>query len=126
MRFAPASTFTGSDGGKTRRNNTTAESSSIALSPPKASSAGLRAVQAAPNETPASTLIQMSVRHEAVVSQRSRRLQHLLPVAGEVETSHAQHQIQCRRAGEVTMARWPRLYHNRGALLFGRGLYWLT
>src|SRR5260370_42230205 len=67
----------------------------------------------------------MSVRHEAVVPQRSRRLQHLLPVAGEVETSHAQHQIQCRRAGGVTMARWPRLYHERVAWLFGRGLYWL-
>ena len=43
------------------RNTTAAERSSTALSPPKARSARLRAVQAAPNETPASTLIQRIV-----------------------------------------------------------------
>ena len=39
-----------------------AERSSTALSPPKPRRAGLRAIQAAPNDTTASTLIQTSVR----------------------------------------------------------------
>src|SRR5712692_1503671 len=47
-----------------------AESSSIALSPPKARRAGLRDVQAAPSETAASTLIQIIVN---TWSPRTRR-----------------------------------------------------
>jgi hypothetical protein len=53
-----------------RQKTTAAESSSIALSPPKASRAGLRDVQAAPSETAASTLIQIIVN---TWSLRTRR-----------------------------------------------------
>src|SRR5260370_2625765 len=45
-----------------RQNTTAAESSSIKLSPPKASRAGLCEVQAVPSETTASTVIQTMVR----------------------------------------------------------------
>src|SRR6516162_8593618 len=50
------------DDGWKRQSTTAAERSSTALSPPKPRSDGLRAAQAAPNDTTASTLIQASVR----------------------------------------------------------------
>jgi hypothetical protein len=44
-----------------RKNTTAAESTSIKLSPSKANSAGLCEIQAVPEETTASKLLQMSV-----------------------------------------------------------------
>src|SRR5713226_4149775 len=70
IRAARFSVSEGPEVDRKRQKTTAAESSSIALSPPKARRAGLRDVQAAPSETAASTLIQIIVN---TWSRRTRR-----------------------------------------------------
>jgi len=70
IRAARFSVSEGLEVDRKRRKTTAAESSSFALSPPKAGRAGLRDAHAATSETAASTLIQIIVN---AWSRRTRR-----------------------------------------------------
>src|SRR5712692_1610835 len=70
IRAARFSVSEGLEADRKRQKTTAAESSSSALSPPKARRAGLRDVQAAPSETAASTLIQMIVNTWSRITRR--------------------------------------------------------